>query len=166
MAIELLNRLAMFVALFLAQVLILNHIHFFDVATPLLYIYFVITFRRGFPKWIMLTSGFLLGLLVDVSSSTPGLAAGSLTLLALIQPYLLEALMPRDSAEDMETSAKTLSYGKFSFLSGLLTGIYCLVFYTLEAFSFFDWLIWIERVFASAILTWILMMAIETVRSK
>ena len=43
MAIELLNRLAMFVALFVAQVLILNHVHLFDVATPLLYVYFAIT---------------------------------------------------------------------------------------------------------------------------
>ena len=76
MAIELLNRLAMFMALFVAQVLILNHVHLFDVATPLLYVYFAITFRRGFPKWIMLLSCFLLGLVIDIFSSTPGLAAG------------------------------------------------------------------------------------------
>ena len=166
MAIELLNRLVMFGALFLAQVLILNHVHLFDVATPLLYVYYVITFRRGFPKWIMLVSSFVLGLVVDIFSSTPGLTAGSMTLVALLQPYILERLVPRDSADDLKTSAKTLSYGKFSFLSGVITAIYCLVFFTLEAFSFFDWLVWMERILASIVLTWILLMAIETVLSK
>ena len=59
---DLLRRLAMFVVLCLAQVLIVNHIHLFGVAIPLLYIYFVITFRRGTPKWMILLWGFFMGL--------------------------------------------------------------------------------------------------------
>ena len=164
--VEHLNRLAMFVALCVAQVLILNHVHLLDVATPLLYVYFAITFRRGFPQWIILLSCFFLGLLVDMFSSTPGLAAGTMTLVGFIQPFLVERIAPRDSAEDMDVSAKSLGFGGFAFLSGVLTAIYCLVFFTLEAFSFFEWYVWLERIFASAILTWVLMMAIESVRSK
>ena len=80
----------MFVVLLLAQVLILNNIHLFQVATPLLYVFFVITFRRGMPKWIILVYSFLLGLMLDIFTNTPGLAAGTLTLIAIIQPYLLE----------------------------------------------------------------------------
>ncbi len=166
MALELLNRLAMFMALFVAQVLILNHVHLFDVATPLLYVYFAITFRRNFPKWILLVSCFLLGIFVDIFSSTPGLAAGCMTLVAFAQPYLVEYLAPRDSAEDMEVSYKSIGVGKFFFLSGVITLFYCLLFFAIEAFSFFDWLVWLERAFASAVLTWILLIAIESVRSK
>ena len=66
----------------------------------------------------------------------------------------------------MDVSAKSLGFGGYAFLSGVLTAIYCLVFFTLEAFSFFEWYVWLERIFASAILTWVLMMAIESVRSK
>ena len=166
MALDLLHRLTMFLVLLLAQVLILNHVHLLDVATPLLYVYFAITFRRGFPRWIILLSCFFLGLLVDMFSSTPGLAAGTMTLVGFIQPFLVEMIAPRDSAEDMDVSAKSLGFGGFAFLSGVLTAIYCLVFFTLEAFSFFEWYVWLERIFASAILTWVLMMAIESVRSK
>lgn len=166
MAIELLNRLAMFMALFVAQVLILNHVHLFDVATPLLYVYFAITFRRGFPKWIMLLSCFLLGLVIDIFSSTPGLAAGCMTLVAFVQPYVLETVVPRDSAADLEVSLKSLGTNKFSFLSSVITVFFCLLFFAVEAFSFFDWLVWLERAFTSAVLTWILMMAIESVRSR
>lgn len=166
MAIELLNRLAMFMALFVAQVLILNHVHLFDVATPLLYVYFAITFRRGFPKWIMLLSCFLLGLVIDIFSSTPGLAAGCMTLVAFVQPYVLETVVPRDSAADLEVSQKSLGTNKFCFLSSVITVFFCLLFFAVEAFSFFDWLVWLERAFTSAVLTWILMMAIESVRSR
>ena len=129
MAIELLNRLIMFVALWLAQVLILNRIHLFDVATPLLYVFFVITFRRSSPKWQILLWCFALGLLIDVFSNTPGLAAGSMTLMAVVQPYLLELFVPRDSADNLASSAATLGVGKFFILCTVMVSLYCLVFY-------------------------------------
>lgn len=166
MALVLLHRVTMFLILLAAQVLILNHVHLLDVAMPLLYIYFAITFRRGFPRWVILLSCFFMGLIVDMFSSTPGLAAGTMTLVGFIQPFLVERTAPRDSAEDMEISVATLGYGGFAFLSGVITAIYCLVFFTLEAFSFFEWLVWLERIIASSLLTWILILAIESVRSK
>ena len=166
MALVLLHRVTMFLILLAAQVLILNHVHLLDVAMPLLYIYFAITFRRGFPRWVILLSCFLMGLIVDMFSSTPGLAAGTMTLIGFIQPFLVERTAPRDSAEDMEISVATLGYGGFAFLSGVITAIYCLVFFKLEAFSFFEWFVWLERIIASSLLTWVLILAIESVRSK
>jgi len=166
MKIELVNRLVMFLALFLAQVLILNHVHLFGVGIPLLYVYFAVTFRRHFPKWLILVSCFLLGLSIDIFSSTPGLASTVLTLVGLAQPYLLELLVPRDSAVDLESSVKTLGFSKFATLSGLLTLLYCLVFFALEAFNFFDILLWLARSLVSAVLTMVLLLAIESVRSK
>ena len=166
MALVLLHRVTMFLILLAAQVLILNHVHLLDVAMPLLYIYFAITFRRGFPRWIILLSCFFMGLIVDMFSSTPGLAAGTMTLVGFIQPFLVERTAPRDSAGDMEISVATMGFGGFAFLSGVITAIYCLVFFTLEAFSFFEWFVWLERIIASSLLTWILILAIESVRSK
>ena len=166
MALVLLHRVTMFLILLAAQVLILNHVHLLDVAMPLLYIYFAITFRRGFPRWIILLSCFFMGLIVDMFSSTPGLAAGTMTLVGFIQPFLVERTAPRDSAEDMEISVATMGFGGFAFLSGVITTLYCLVFFTLEASSFFEWLVWLERIIASSLLTWILILAIESVRSK
>ena len=156
----------MFVSLLVAQVLILNHVHFLGVGTPLLYIYFVITFRRNFPKWLVLVSCFLLGLLVDVFSNTPGLAASVMTLMALLQVYLIDLMAPRDSAEDLESSMKTLGFSKFATLSGILTTLYCLLFFAIEAFNFFDVLMWLARSLVSAVLTMVLIIAIESVRSR
>ena len=156
----------MFVALFVAQVLILNHVHLLGVGTPLLYVYFAITFRRNFPKWLVLVSCFLLGLLIDVFSNTPGLAASTLPLVALAQTYLIELVAPRDSAEDLEASAKVLGLTKFVTLSALLTLLYCLVFFALEAFNFFDVLLWLARSVINFVLTMVLILAVESVRSR
>ena len=163
---RLVSRLAMFVALLLAQVLVLNHVWLMNVATPLLYVYFAITFPRNTEKGEVLVWCFILGLLVDIFSNTPGLAAGSLTLIGMIQTYLVELFVPRDSAENLEVSAATLGWGKFSMLSGILILIYCLLFFILEAFNFFDWQLWILRAVCSAVLTLLLMLAIESVRSR
>ena len=163
---EIVNRSVMFATLLLVQVLILNHVHLLGVAIPLVYVLFVITLRRNTPWAVVLCSSFALGFFVDVFSSTPGLAAGSMTLIAFLQPRLLELFAPRDSADNMEASARTMGWGRFAVFTSVLTLIYCIVFFGLEIFNFFDWLMWLECSLASALLTWILILAIETVRSK
>jgi len=40
------------------------------------------------------------------------------------------------------------------------------LFFALEAFSFFDWQMWCLRAIASAMLTLLMILAIESVRSK
>ena len=163
---RLVNRLVMFVVLLVVQVLVLNHVWLLNVATPLLYVYFAITFPRNTGKGEVLLWCFFLGLLIDIFSNTPGLAAGTLTLIGMTQTYLVELFVPRDSVENLEVSAATLGWGKFSMLSGILTLIYCLLFFILEAFNFFDWQLWILRAVFSTVLTLLLMLAIESVRSR
>ena len=166
MTTEWIIRLTQCLVLLLVQVLFLNHIHLFGLAIPLLYVFFAITFRRGTPQWAALLSAFFLGLLIDIFSSTPGLAAGTMTLIALIQPYWLELFVPRDSADNMEVSFATLGFTKFLMFSGSLVLLYCLVFFGLESFSFFNVLSWLGHTVASAALTLLLILAIESVRSR
>ena len=64
--IEFSRRLTFFLILLFVQVLILNHIHLFDVATPLLYVYFAMTFHRNYPKWQVLLWCFFMGMVVDI----------------------------------------------------------------------------------------------------
>jgi hypothetical protein len=78
----------------------------------------------------------------------------------------LELFVPRDSIEEMEVSASTLGLGKYAIFSAVLLIVFCLVFFALEAFSFFNWLHWLECAGGSALLTFVLIMAIESVRAK
>ena len=163
---DLLKRLGAFVALCLVQAMILNQIHLFGVATPLLFVYFVITFRRNYPKWAILLWCFALGVCVDTFSNTPGVGAASLTLLGAVQPYLLELFTPRDSAEDMPPTMKAMGVAKYIYFASICIVIQTITFFALEAFSFFNWQQWLICVASSTVLTIILVLTIENLINK
>ena len=50
MKIETIRHLFTFIILCLAQVLVFNHVTLLGCATPLLYVYFIMMFRRDFPN--------------------------------------------------------------------------------------------------------------------
>ena len=138
MNIDIFKRLLLFVILVLAQVLVLNHIHLMGCAIPLLYVYFILGINRLCPQWATLLWGFALGLSIDTFSNTPGLAASSLTLVALLQPYI-------------------------SYIS-ICVFIFCLMFFSLEAFNFFNWTQWISNIIGSTLITVVFIIVIENVR--
>lgn len=166
MTTDLLKRVLWFFLFILAQVLVLGRIHLFHYATPLFYVYFVVLFPRNHPKWAVLLWSFMLGLLIDCFTNTPGLASFSLTLIAAIQPYAFEIFVPRDSDENLVPSVKALGVAKFSFYVSMLVFLYCLVFYTLEIFSFINWLQWVLCVIGSTLITLLLIATFEYTRSK
>lgn len=164
MTIDTFRRMLIFVLLCLAQALVFGRIQLLHCATPLAYVYFVVILPRGTSRWAALLWGFAMGLCVDMFADTPGMATASMTLIAMIQPPLLELFLPRDADADIRSSAKTLGFGKFLSLATILTGIYCLVFFTIEAFSFADWINWLGCVFGSLLLTLVLFITFESLR--
>lgn len=164
MTVDFLRRLAVFVALCLVQVLVFNRIQLFHCATPLLCVYFTIIIPRGYPRWATLLWSFAMGLLVDMFANTPGVAAASMTLVGLLQPYLLELFLPREPEEDIKASAATLGLWRFFVLAAIITTLFCLLFFALEAFSFFNVLHWLRCAGGSALVTLFLMMTLEAVR--
>lgn len=158
------KRMAVFVVLALVQGLVFNHIHLFDCATPLIYIILALHFRRNHPKWAVLLWCFMLGLSIDVFANTPGVAASSMTALGLIQPYLLELFIPRDSADDLQPSAHTLGVTSYFWYVMIMVLIYNLLFFTIETFNFFNWIQWLECIGGSSAITLVLILAIENFR--
>ncbi len=163
---DFLNKAGLFALLIAAQVLVLNHIQLFGVATPLLCVYFVIRFQRNYPQWAMLLWAFFMGLIVDICSDTPGISSASLTLVALLQPYLLTLFVQRDAADDIRPTLITLGAMKYSYFAAILILIYCLTFFALEAFSFLEGWRWLASVAGSSLLTFILVFVIENLRKS
>ena len=164
MIVDTVRRLSLLVLLCLVQALVLNRIRIDHCIMPLLYVYFVIIFPRNYPRWASLLWSFLMGLSIDAFSNTPGLASASMTLVAVLQPYLLELFLPRDAEENIKASSKALGRGNFAALASILVVIYCVVFFTLESFSFFNWLNWLESIGGSIVLTLVLVFTFESVR--
>ena len=76
----------LFIILCAVQVFVLNHCQLFGCAMPMLYVYFVISMKKGMAKWAMMVWAFALGLLLDTFSNTPGVTAATMTLAAMVQP--------------------------------------------------------------------------------
>lgn len=166
MSLDWFRNITFFIILLFTQILVLNHIHLFGCATPLLYAYLVMPARRDTPKWALLLWAFAMGLTVDTFANTPGVAAASMTLIALIQPYLLQLFIQQDSPDDFRPSMKTLGTMKYVVYTLLLVIVYCLTFFSLEAFNFYNWLQWLQCVGGSSLLTIILILCIDSFRKK
>ena len=166
MNIESLREALIFVVLLLVQVLVFNHVHLFNCATPLLYIYVALLSPRNTPRWVALISCFVMGFLVDIFSNTPGVSMASLTFLGLIQPLVLKLFLQHDSADDMKPSMRTLGIGRFVYYTILMVFVYCLLFFTLETFNFFNWIQWLESIVGSSIITIILILTLANFRSR
>ncbi len=164
MNIDIIKRAIMFVILALTQVLVFNHIQLLGCATPLIYIYLLLRINRFSPRWATLLWGFAMGLSVDTFSNTPGLAASSMTLVALLQPYILNLFIAHDNQDDVTPSFRTLSPGKYVSYASICVFIFCITFFSLEAFSFFNPLQWLYNVVGSSVLTMLLVLVIENVR--
>ena len=166
MTIDIIRRLFICIIVCLLQVLVFNRIFLFDVAMPLMVVYFIIALPRGYPRWGALLWSFFLGLAVDMFRNTPGVTAAALTIVGMAQPKLIELFLPRDAEPDIKSSARSLGVWHFLSLASILVVVFSLVFFALEAFTFAAWLWCLECAGASALLTIALIMAFETVRKK
>lgn len=166
MNIDILKVIGIFILLLLAQAMVFNHIHLFNCATPLPYVYVAMLFRRDFPRWGVLVMSFAMGLSVDIFSNTPGLASASMTLIGLLQPILLVLFLPRESPANLVPSMRSLGTEKFIWFSLILLFVYCLTFFALEAFNFNNWLQWLMTAVGSFVVTGILLLAMEFFRCR
>ncbi|MBP5771784.1 MAG: rod shape-determining protein MreD [Bacteroidaceae bacterium] len=166
MVITFLQRMLWMVALVAAQMMVFNYMHLFGYATPLPFIYFLLLFPRGTQRWSILLWGFICGLLCDVVSLTPGIGAASMTLIAFVQPLFLEHMVPKDAVDDLQPGIDTMGFWSYVRYAGLLTFLFSLCYFLVLSFNFFH-IVDLGLSFVSSwLLTLLLCLSFEGVRSK
>lgn len=163
---RMLTRIAWFIGLVLVQSLLLNNICLFGLATPFVYIYFLLAMDRDADRNALMATAFLLGLAVDVFSNTPGVNAGASVFVAFMRPGLLRLFSPRDEYENFEPGIYTLGIWAFVRYATIVTLLHHTALFFLEAFSFANIGYLSLRILCSTLLTVMLVMAIEFVRHK
>lgn len=127
----------LFVILVAVQVLICNHIAIFNVAVPIIFIYFIIRLPIALGKGALFTISFLLGLCVDIFSDTPGVNALACTLLSGIKRPVFYAYIPKDDkTKEITPTMSTMGISPYCKYLVTLVGIYCLLVFSIEYFSF------------------------------
>lgn len=146
-----------FIVLVLIQVLILNNIEFSGYINPFLYVLFILLLPFETPAWLLLVSGFALGLTVDLFMNTPGLHAAATVLTAFVRPFVLRIFAPRDGYEP-GTYPRIFYYGVSWFFkySALLIVIHHLFLFYLEVFRFTDFFCTFFRFILSSVFSIIL----------
>ena len=154
MSSNLLKYFGMYIILVLIQVLFFNNIHLSGMLNPYVYVLFILLLPFDTPKYLLLILGFLLGLSIDVFSSTPGMHASASVFAAFIRPAVLNLLSPRDEYEK-GTSPAVYYYGFMWFLKYTLILIFAHHFFLffVEAFSFANFLQILSRGAISATVT-------------
>ena len=158
---NLIRGLLYFVVLVLIQVLILNNIHFLRIATPFLYLYFIVKMPVGSSRDLVVLFSFLIGLVIDVFSNTPGMHAAACTLVGFIREPLIRFYTGKDLPDGIYPSYKAFGYGGFFRYVLSLVVIHHVTLFLIESLTLFDPLFLALRIGASVTTTIVLICTIE-----
>lgn len=167
MNISTLQRISLFVVLLAVQTLVLNHIHLLGHATPLMMVYFLLLATSDTPRSLLLAEGFVAGLLMDLTTSTPGMAAFAMTLTAFIQPILLNRIAETDRPDERFTpSIVTMGWNKFIIYATLITLVFVLTYFLLAWFTFDHLHGLFLDILGCSVITLLLIAALECIHAK
>lgn len=161
-----LQRIKWFVILLLVQVLVLNHVHIYQYATPLLYIYFILKLNSQVNRKVLMGWAFALGLSIDIFSNTPGLNAAAATFLAFVRPPLLFAQTQRDPIENFEPGIAVMGFSSFFRYALVCTLLFSIVLNLLDAFSFFNVKTLLIKMSTDALVTLVCILCLDAMRRK
>ncbi len=146
-----------FVFLVLLQALVLNNVHAFNFATAYFYVLFIILLPVEYNKNLVLLLAFVLGLSVDLFSSSWGLHAFSSVFAAYLRPLVLRFLAPRDGYEfNSKPNWSTMGFSWFFTYAAIMVFIHHFTLQLLEAFRLSEMLSVFWRTLGSALFTLLL----------
>jgi len=143
-----------FVLLVFLQLFVLNNIQFSGFVNPYLYVLFIMLLPFEISGWFLLVLGFILGLVIDVASSTIGYHTIATVFMAYFRFHLLKFIAPRDGYEPgMSPTMQSLGFAWFLKYASILTIAHHFVLFWIESFRFGDLFLATLRALASSIFT-------------
>lgn len=148
------SNVVRFILLVLIQVFLLKNIGYYNLATPFLYILFILLLPFETPNWILFPLAFLLGVTVDAFYNTLGIHAAASTVLALVRVIFINITVQRQGMEtEPEPKLGIMGFRWFFFYATTLTLFHHLTLFLLESFSFSDIKYTLIRVILSSVFT-------------
>ena len=139
MTYTIIRYFCLFIICIILQTLVFNRIILFQVAVPIIFIYFIVRLPINLKLSYLFTFAFLIGFIIDIFSDTPGVNALACTLIAAIRKPIFFAYMDKDDVTNRITPCVS-TMGIIEYSKYLLTFIiiYSLLAFTIEYFSFAD----------------------------
>lgn len=163
MNITLIREVGLALLLVLLQAVVFNQIHLFGLAIPLVFIYVIFRLPVGLSTVWVLTISFLLGLVVDIVSNTPGMNALACTVMAFLRRPVFTLYLPHGNDYNAEKpSLREFGMWLYVRYAFTLTLLYCILLFTIESLSFFDLPYMILRIVCSTLLTFVFILCIDS----
>lgn len=150
-----------FVIFVLVQVLILNNIYYLRIATPFLYLYFLLKLPVGISRSALLLISFLTGLTIDFFSNTPGMHAAACTFVGFFRSGMIGLLIGKEIPEGAFPSYTVFGTAGFLRYTLLFVSLHHIILFFIESLTLFDPLYLAFRVFSSVLLSFILIAIVE-----
>lgn len=148
---ELIKYGFMFLVLGLVQVLIFNQVHLSGFINPFIYILFIMLLPINTPRYLLLLSGFLLGLFIDVFSNSLGMHTTATVFIAYVRPSIIRIISNREEDRNNYPGLKQNSFSWFLAYALITVFIHHLIFFYLEFFTFTHFLSTLLRVLLSSL---------------
>ncbi|MGM0620586.1 MAG: rod shape-determining protein MreD [Bacteroidota bacterium] len=142
-----------FVVLVLIQVLFLNQMQISGYLNPYMYILFVLLLPLSAPRYIVLLSGFLIGLTIDIFSNSLGLHAAATVFIAYIRPFVVRSISDREEEINDFPGLKQNKFSWFLYYSSVMVFFHHFILFYLEIFSFTQFFNTLLRVVLSSLLS-------------
>lgn len=162
-----LKNIIRFILLVLFQVLILNNVRMNGYINPFYYVAFILMLPFDTPKWLLLVSGFFLGLTIDLFSHTVGMHTAATTLMAFLRPGTIRLLSAnREIEPGMEPSIRNMGFSWYLLYALILVFFHHLLLFYLEIFRLSEFLQTLGRVILSTAVTVVLVIIGEYIVRK
>ena len=126
-----------FIALVLAQVLVINYIRLGGYVHPYIYLIFVMLLPINIPGWALLLLGFGSGLTIDLFMGTLGMHAGATTLMAFCRPGIIRLVSGSQKFENIkEPNINQLGFPWFLRYTICMVTVHNFTLFMLEGFTF------------------------------
>ncbi|MFW5755650.1 MAG: rod shape-determining protein MreD [Tangfeifania sp.] len=125
-----------FAVLVLIQVLILNQVQFSGFINPYIYILFVMLLPLSTPRYGILFSGFLIGIVIDIFSNSLGLHTAATVFVAYLRPFVLRGISGREDELNNYPGLKQNTFSWFLYYTVIMVFCHHFVLFLLEVYTF------------------------------
>ena len=161
-----LQNIFRFAILVLFQVLVLNNIQFLGYINPYLYILFILTLPVQMPRWFVLLLAFALGLTIDAFSNTMGMHAFATVLVAFLRNGIIKLFTAIEEGNNPIPSFHTFGVGAYIKYMVTIVIIHHTTLFLLESFTFAHFWILSAKIILSSLVTILLILGIQSIKTK
>lgn len=143
----------------LFQGLILNNIELGGYVNPYLYVLLILLLPFEMPAWVGLLVAFVVGISIDIFTSTLGIHTSAALFMGFARKYVLKLIEPRGGYEfGTEPQIQYMGLSWFLIYSGILVLAHHLFLFFIESFTFSHFFSTLGRTLLSSIFTIVLIL--------